>query len=61
VLNFDGTVICNVNLPPSTKLIPRLGWNTPIEDQFPYLDRKEFNNNMFIEPLPNKEFEKNPK
>lgn len=31
---------------------PRIfGWNTPIEDMYPYIDREEFKSNMFIEPL----------
>jgi acetolactate synthase-1/2/3 large subunit len=32
---------------------PRIfGWNTPIEDMYPYLDRAEFRANMYIEPAP---------
>jgi len=57
VLSAKGAIICDVNLTPKTKLLPRLGWDTPIEDQYPYLDREEFYNNMFIEPLPNKSIE----
>jgi acetolactate synthase-1/2/3 large subunit len=29
-----------------------IGWNTPIEDMYPYLPRDEFRSNMIIEPLP---------
>jgi acetolactate synthase-1/2/3 large subunit len=30
-----------------------IGWATPIEDMYPYLDREEFKKNLFIEPLDN--------
>jgi len=30
-----------------------IGWGTPIEDMYPYLDRDEFKSNMFIESLKN--------
>ena len=31
---------------------PRIfGWKTPIEDMYPYIDRKEFKNNMIIDPV----------
>ena len=57
VLNAKGPVICVVKLPTKTVLEPRLGWNTGIEDQMPFLDREEFTNNMYIKPLVNKEAE----
>ena len=28
-----------------------IGWETPIEDMYPYLDEEEFNSNMYIEPI----------
>ena len=28
-----------------------VGWETPIEDMYPYLDEEEFNSNMYIEPI----------
>lgn len=60
VLNFEGPIICDIDMPDKLTLVPRLGWNTPIEDQYPYLPRKEFRENMFIEPLENKQAEENP-
>jgi acetolactate synthase-1/2/3 large subunit len=54
VLAIKGSVICNVSLPEKIVLIPRLGWNTGIEDQYPYLDRKEFLQNLYIKQLENK-------
>ncbi len=51
VLDYKGPVICNVLIQEDTVLIPRLGWNTGIEDQYPFLDRKEFFSNLLIKPL----------
>ncbi len=51
VLKYKGPVICDVSTLEETVLIPRLGWNTGIEDQFPLLPREEFNDNLLIEPL----------
>ncbi len=54
VLNYKGPVICDVQTLKETVLIPRLGWDTGIEDQIPYLDRDEFLSNMYIKPLNSK-------
>ncbi|QQG44083.1 MAG: thiamine pyrophosphate-binding protein [Candidatus Roizmanbacteria bacterium] len=54
VLSYKGPVICDVKTDINTILIPRLGWNTGIEDQYPYLDRKELFSNLYIKPLVNK-------
>jgi acetolactate synthase-1/2/3 large subunit len=52
VLDYDGPVVCDVNCHEYHTYEPRIfGWKTPIEDMYPYLDRKEFKNNMIIEPL----------
>lgn len=52
VLNYDGTVVCDVNCHEWHTYEPRIfGWKTPIEDMYPYLSREEFRANMFIEPL----------
>lgn len=52
VLNYDGAVICDVNIHEYHTYEPRIfGWKTPIEDMYPYLPREEFRNNMFIEPV----------
>lgn len=54
VLDFKGPVVCDVNCKEFHKYEPKvIGWDTPIEDMYPYLDRNEFKSNMFIEPLKN--------
>ena len=51
VLDHPGAVVCDVNMREQYKLEPRIfGWNTPIEDMYPYLSREEFRGNMYIEP-----------
>jgi len=52
VLAFDGPLICDVDCGEWYTYEPRVfGWNTPIEDMYPYLPRDEFRKNMFIEPV----------
>jgi len=51
VLNEKGPVLVNVHINPRQKLIPKLQFGKPIEDLSPFLNRKEFLNNMFVEPL----------
>jgi acetolactate synthase-1/2/3 large subunit len=52
VLAFDGPLICDVDCGNWYTYEPRVfGWNTPIEDMYPYLPRDEFRKNMFIEPV----------
>jgi acetolactate synthase-1/2/3 large subunit len=54
VLNYNGPVVCDVNCMEFHEYEPKLiGWATPIEDMYPYLDREEFKKNLFIEPLDN--------
>ena len=51
-LNQEGPLIIDVNCHEQHTYEPKLiGWETPIEDMYPYLDREEFLNNMFITPL----------
>lgn len=53
VLEHDGPIVCDVNMHEQYKLEPRIfGWNTPIEDMYPYLSREEFRSNMYIDPVP---------
>ena len=53
-LNYDGPVVVVVNCHEYHLYEPRLiGWATPIEDMYPYIDRDEFRKNMIIEPLDN--------
>ena len=54
ILDLNEPVVCDVNCKEFHKYEPKIiGWDTPIEDMYPYLDRKEFKSNMFIEPLEN--------
>ncbi len=54
VLDHDGPIVCDVDIHEYHTYEPRIfGWATPIEDMYPYLDRKEFKSNLFIEPLDN--------
>ena len=53
VLKHEGPVVCDVSMHEHITYEPRIfGWNTPIEDMYPYLPREEFLSNMYIEPLP---------
>lgn len=52
ILDHDGPLIVDVNCYEQHTYEPKLiGWETPIEDMYPYLDREEFLENMIIEPL----------
>lgn len=51
-IQFDGPVVCNVVMPDFHTYEPKvIGWKTPIEDMYPYLDRGEFSDNMKIEAV----------
>jgi acetolactate synthase-1/2/3 large subunit len=51
-LDHDGPLIIDVNCHNYHTYDPKLiGWETPIEDMYPYLDREEFLSNMIIKPL----------
>jgi acetolactate synthase-1/2/3 large subunit len=50
VLNCQGPIVCDVNMHEYYRYEPRIfGWNTPIEDMYPYLSREEFRSNMYID------------
>jgi len=51
VLDYEGPILCDVELKNDTLIIPKLEVNKPIEDQTPYLDREEFLSNMIIKPF----------
>ena len=66
-LAYKKAIILDVDCHEFHNYEPRIfGWNTPIEDMYPYIDRKEFKSNMFIDPIkgwenpiePNKEVNK---
>lgn len=47
-----GPIVLDVNCHEHHTYEPRIfGWNTPIEDMYPYVSRKEFKENMYIKPL----------
>lgn len=50
VIESKEAVICDVVIPDDAKIIPRLEFGKPIEDQTPYIDREEFGKNMIVEP-----------
>ena len=51
-LNHDGFIVMDLNCHEYHSYSPRIiGWETPIEDMYPYLDEDEFNSNMYIEPI----------
>ena len=53
VLKCSNAVVCDVNCHEHHTYEPRIfGWQTPIEDMYPYLPRDEFRRNMVIEPVP---------
>lgn len=49
IFKYKGPIICNINCKEFHKYEPKLiGWNTPIEDMYPYLSRDELSKNLFI-------------
>lgn len=48
VINFDGPILCNVEIKCGEKVTPKLEFGKPIEDPVPLLDREEFKENMII-------------
>jgi len=51
-LNHDGPIVMDLNCHEYHNYNPKIiGWETPIEDMYPYLDEDEFNSNMYIEPI----------
>lgn len=58
-LAYDGPVICDINMSPTQPLLPKVYSeklpdgtmvSKSIEDMFPFIDRKEFEENMSIPP-----------
>lgn len=57
VLDFPGPVICDINMSPTQPLLPKVYSekladgtmvSEPLEDMYPFLDRDEYKQNMFI-------------
>ena len=52
LLESDESIVVDVNCHEFYTYEPRIiGWKTPIEQMFPYIDKKEFKKNMYIEPI----------
>lgn len=51
ILDSEGPIFCNVEIPEHLGIIPQAKFGRPIEDQEPFLDRKEFLENMIVKPL----------
>ena len=52
LLKSDESIVVDVDCHDHHEYEPRIfGWKTPIEDMYPYIDRKEFKNNMIIDPV----------
>jgi acetolactate synthase-1/2/3 large subunit len=60
ILNQSGPTICEILMPENQQLIPKLTavmkpdgtfLNKPLEDMYPFLDRKEFFENMLVKPI----------
>ena len=52
LLESDESIVVDVNCHEFHTYEPRvIGWETPIEQMFPYIDKKEFKENMYIEPI----------
>ena len=51
ILSYDKSIVVDVNCHDFHDYNPKvIGWQTPIEDMYPYLEREEFFSNMVIEP-----------
>ena len=51
-LSVQGPVVMDLNCHEYHTYDPKIvGWETPIEDMYPYLSDKEFNDNMYIKPI----------
>lgn len=51
VLQSEGPIFCDVKVSPEHRVIPQAKFGRPNEDQDPLLDRREFLQNMIVEPL----------
>ena len=51
-LKSDESIVVDVDCHDHHEYEPRIfGWKTPIEDRYPYIERKEFKKNMIIDPI----------
>lgn len=51
ILEYPNAIVCEVDCTNYSTYQPRIfGWQTPIDDSFPYLPRDEYKSNMIIKP-----------
>jgi acetolactate synthase I/II/III large subunit len=51
-LDYKGPIVLDLNCHEYHTYDPKIvGWETPIEDMYPYLPDEEFKKNMYIEPI----------
>ena len=51
-LDYDRAVVLDFNCYEYHTYDPKIvGWETPIEDMYPYIPDEEFKENMYIEPI----------
>ncbi len=51
VFKSRGPVFCNVEIKPEHRVVPQVKFGRPNEDPEPFLERKEFLENMIVKPL----------
>ena len=60
ILDYDGPVVCDVIVPREQEIVPTVASrinddgtmsSRPLEDMYPFLDREEYQNNMFIDEV----------
>lgn len=60
ILNFEGPVICDVIIPREQPIIPTVSSRVnpdgtmssrPLEDMYPFLDREEYKNNLYVDEV----------
>ena len=49
-INYQGPFFCSVNISHRHRVIPQVIFGRPIEDSEPFLERKEFLENMIVKP-----------
>lgn len=49
--DYDGPVLCNVDIDGDMRVVPQVKFGRPNEDPEPLLDREEFFGNMIVKPL----------
>lgn len=53
ILRYNGPAVCEVVCRTDQKVAPVLASGHPLEDMYPFLDRKEFYENMIVKPINN--------